>query len=83
MLEFILIFILGLIFQAILPGSIRMFLIYPLVFILGILANINILFLVFALGMTSRALIGGYWRCLILELFLLFLGFLLSVFGLV
>jgi len=77
MLEFILIFIFGLFFQTILPSNMRMLLIYPIVFILGILANINILFLIFALGMSSRALMGGFWFCLILELFLLFLGFFL------
>ncbi len=77
MLEFILIFIFGLIFQSMLPNKIRIFSIYPIVLILGILANFNILFLIFALGMSSRALMGGFWFCLILELILLFLGFLL------
>ncbi|NIM47039.1 MAG: hypothetical protein GTN40_02670 [Candidatus Aenigmarchaeota archaeon] len=60
-----------------LPNKIRIFSIYPIVLILGILANFNILFLIFALGMSSRALMGGFWFCLILELILLFLGFLL------
>lgn len=40
-------FIVGLIFQSVLPGSIRMVLIYPLAILLGFLTHIDILFLMF------------------------------------
>jgi hypothetical protein len=74
MIEFLIVFLIGLIFQSILPSELRMILIYPLAIVLGFLAHINILFLVFGLGMTSRALIGGYWTCVLLETICLLIG---------
>jgi hypothetical protein len=81
MLLFILIFIAGLIFQAVLPGWLRMILIYPLAFILGFLTHSfnNFLFLTFGLGMTTRAVIGGYWSCVTLEISCLIFGFIVSI----
>ena len=73
-------FIVGLIFQSVLPGSIRMVLIYPLAILLGFLTHIDILFLMFGLGMTSRAIIGGYWACVSLELSCLLMGIAIGFF---
>jgi len=77
---FLVIFAAGFGFQAVLPGSIRMVLIYPLAFVLGLLTHTlnNFLFLTFALGMTTRAVVGGYWMCVALELICLVAGFLTS-----
>jgi len=79
---YLLIFGAGFAFQAVLPGNLRMILIYPLAFVLGFLTHTlnNFLLLTFALGMTSRAAIGGYWTCVILELICLAAGFSVSLF---
>jgi len=79
-LLFLLIFTGGLVFQTILPGQIRMFLIYPLAFVLGFLTHAynNFLLFAFAFGMTTRAIVGGYWMCIILELGCLITGFLIG-----
>lgn len=79
---FFLIFGLGFIFQAVLPRPIRMFSIYPLAFVLGLLTHTynNFLFFTFAFGMTTRAIVGGYWMCIALELSCLITGFLIGYF---
>lgn len=67
----------GLLFQSLLPGSIRMLLIYPLSFVLGF-ASIqlsNFLFLFFGIGMSARAAVGQYWMCFMLEIAMLIGGF--------
>lgn len=81
MLWFVLVFVFGLVFQSVLPGWLRMILIYPLAFLLGFLTHSfdNFLFLAFGLGMTSRAFIGGYWSCVLLEISCLIIGFLVSI----
>ena len=75
---YIIVFVAGLIFQEILPGYIRMFLIYPMVAILAFasLKFSNFYLLTFAFGMTSRALIGGYLMCVFLETVMIILGIL-------
>jgi len=67
----------GLVFQSLLPSSIRMFLIYPLSFTLGFASNYfsNFLPFFFDLGMSLRAAIGQYWMCFMLEISLLIAGF--------
>jgi len=82
-MDFVILFIIfaaGFGFQAVLPGSLRMVLIYPLAFVLGLLTYgmNNFLFLAFSLGMTTRALVGGYWTCVALELTCLIAGLLTS-----
>jgi len=79
---YLLVFGVGFAFQAVLPGNLRMVLIYPLAFVLGFLTNTlsNFLLLTFALGMTSRAAVGGYWMCVALELTCLVIGFSVSFF---
>jgi hypothetical protein len=74
------IFLLGFLFQLLLPGPIRMFLIYPLALALSFVSFqfSNFLALAFALGMTSRAVIGGYWICVILEAFMIIVGIAIS-----
>lgn len=75
-LIYVVVFALGFVFQALLPGNIRMLLIYPLSFVLGILtiklADYNPL--AFNLGMISRAAVGSYWMCVLLEAALLVAG---------
>ena len=63
----------GFIFQSVLPGQIRMVLIYPLSLLLGILTIKlpNYFLLAFNVGMISRAAVGGYWMCVVLEAALL------------
>lgn len=75
---YIVVFFAGLIFQEILPGQIRMFLIYPMVAILAFASFkfSNFYLLTFAFGMTSRALIGGYLMCVFLETVMIILGIL-------
>jgi len=82
-LETIIIYItlggLGLIFQAILRGEIRI-IIYPLSFILGLITGIhfNYYTLSFNVGMISRAAISGYWICALVETAALVAGFLVG-----
>jgi hypothetical protein len=70
----------GLLFQSLLPGRIRMFLIYPLSFALGLASGLLSSFLpfFFGLGMSLRAAIGQYWMCFVLEVSLLIIGFAVS-----
>ncbi len=77
MLPYVLLAIVGLIFQSVLPGRIRMFLIYPLSFVFGFSSNqfSNFMPLAFGFGMSARAAVGQYWMCFILEIFLLIAGF--------
>ena len=69
--------VVGLLFQSVLPGRVRMFLIYPLSFVLGTASGLlsNIIPLSFGLGMSLRAAIGKYWICFLLEICLLVVGF--------
>jgi hypothetical protein len=70
----------GLLFQTMLPGYIRMILIYPLSFILGLTTMLftNYLALAFGIGMISSALLRGYWVCGVLEIILLVVGVFVS-----
>lgn len=70
----------GFIFQTILPGYIRMIVIYPLAFVLGLTTMVfsNFLILAFAIGMILRAVAGGYWFCVTLETIMLIAGIAVS-----
>jgi hypothetical protein len=72
---------LGFIFQSLLPGKIRMVLIYPLSLLLGILTIKlpNYFLLAFNVGMISRAVAGGYWMCVALETALLAAGLAIGI----
>ena len=65
----------GLLFQSVLPSSVRI-MVYPLSFVLGLLAvrlPLHAL-LAFNVGMIGRAVVGRYWHCVALEAAALIFG---------
>ena len=65
----------GFIFQSVLPSNVRI-IVYPLSFVLGILAVRLPLYalLAFNVGMISWAAVGKYWHCVAIEAAALLLG---------
>jgi len=74
------VFVVGVVFQSLLPGTYRMFIDAIIGFLGGLIASItnNYILLSFSLGLLGRMIVGKYIICIILMAIYISLGFLIG-----